>query len=296
MKLSQLPVGALVKDPDTKYNNDVIIWQVLEHGHTGDPSGSTTLQSRDILTLKCFDAKEPSNSDNNRKYYGNNRYKYSNILQWLNSDKNSWYEAQHTVDQEPSASYVRVYNGTALNPYSSEAGFLTNFSDKFMKKLLTVSKTTVLASVDGGGSETVTSKIFLTSTTEVGLANESSIAEGSIYSLYGTASNRIKNLFNNAAKGNYSSATSPWFWWLRTPHSGDSGNARDVFTDGTLNDGAAYNGTSGVSPALCISSDTEVSDTPDANNVYTLQFAPSCVKVYIGDANGEAKLVWEKEV
>jgi hypothetical protein len=288
MKLSQLPVGALVKDPNTKYNNDVIIWQVLEHGHTGDPSGSTTLQSRDILTLKCFDAKEPSNSDSNRKQYGNNRYKYSNILQWLNSDKNSWYEAQHTADQEPSSSYVN----SGLNPYSSEAGFLTNLSDKFKKALMTVSKTTVLPSIDGDGSETVENKVFLTSTTEVGLANENNIAEGSIYSLYNTASNRIKNLFNDAAKGGYTSATSPGYWWLRTPNASFSRNVRYVYTDGTLSNHYAYNGNIGVAPAFCISSDTEVSDTPDASNVYTLQFAPSCVKAYIGDENGEAKLIW----
>jgi len=297
MKLSQLPVGALVKDPNTKYNNDVIIWQVLEHGHTGDPSGSTTLQSRDILTLKCFDAKEPSNSDNSRKQYGNNRYKYSNILQWLNSDKNSWYEAQHSADQEPSESYVWASSGTAINPYSSEAGFLTNFSDKLKKELLTVSKTTVLSTIDGGGSETVESKVFLTSTTEVGLANESSIAEGSVYSYYSSGGNngRKKNLMNDAAKGDYTSATSPWDWWLRTPHASYSHYVRLVDTGGTLDSHYAYFGNYGVAPAFCISSDTEVSDTPDASNIYTLQFAPSCVKVYIGDENGEAKLIWEQE-
>ena len=49
--ISNLPVGALVKDPNTKYNGEPIIWRVLEHGHTGDPSGTTALEARDIITL-----------------------------------------------------------------------------------------------------------------------------------------------------------------------------------------------------------------------------------------------------
>ena len=289
MKLSQLSVGALVKDPNTKYNNDVIIWQVLEHGHTGDPSGSTTLQSRDILTLKCFDAMEPNNSDGNRKSKGNNRYKYSNILQWLNSDKNNWYEAQHTYDEAPSSSYVGNTGSGSKSPYDTEAGFLTNFSKGFKKALMEVSKLSVVPSVDGGGSETVTSKVFIPSTTEVGFPNENNTAEGSIYSIYNTASNRIKN-WQSSAK----------WWWLRTPYYSLSFCTRDVESNGTTNNNNNYYNSVysdfGIAPALCISSDTEVSDTPDASNVYTLQFAPSCVKAYIGDENGEAKLVWEKEV
>lgn len=296
MKLSQLPVGSLVIDPNTKYNNDVIIWQVLEHGHTGDPAGSTALQTRDIITLKCFDAKEPNNADSNRKTNGNNRYKYSNILQWLNSDAASWYEAQHSADEAPSSSYVYAESGTPNNPYDTEAGFLSNFSSKFKNALLAVSKLTVLNTVtDGGGFESVSSNVFLPSTTEVGLANENSIAEGSIYSLYNTASNRIKNLANNAAKGDDTQATSPWYWILRTPDSTKSQYIRQVINDGSLYISICNRARfDGISPALCISSDTEVSDTPDASNRYTLKFSPQAVKVYVGDANNQAVTAWEK--
>ena len=34
--------------------------------------------SKQIIDLRCFDAKESSNSDSNRKKYGNNNWKYSN--------------------------------------------------------------------------------------------------------------------------------------------------------------------------------------------------------------------------
>lgn len=299
MKLSQLPVGALVKDPNTKYNNDVIIWQVLEHGHTGDPEGSTTLQSRDILTLKAVDAKEPNNSDSNRKQYGNNRYKYSNILQWLNSDKNSWYVAQHGADAPPTNGNV----WSNYNEYDQEAGFLSNLSANMKAALQTVNKVTVKHSVDGGGTETVSGKIHLLSTTEVGLANEGGTAEGSVYSYFSGSNNTNARRVAyptqpavNKSEYTYSSlaVNKGWHYWLRTPHASYSYRARNVHTGGSLIDTTAYAGNIGVRPAICISSDTEVSDTPDASNVYTLQFAPSCVKAYIGDENGLAKLIWEE--
>lgn len=279
-RLSELPVGALVKDTGTTYNNAAIIWQVLEHGHTGDPTGTTALVSRDIITLKCFDAKEPNNSDSNRKSYGNNRYLHSNLLQWLNSDQSSWYTAQHAADQAPDSSNVWQNSGTAINPYDSEAGFLTHFSAELKAALQTVTKTTAKNTVtDGGGYETVSSKIFLLSTTEVGLANENSIAEGSVYAYYSGANNtndrRKKNLANDAAKGNYSSATSPWYWWLRTPNSGDSDSARCVYADGSLSSGNASYGHTGVAPAYAVLSSLFVSDEPDANGVYTITWNAS---------------------
>lgn len=299
--LSQLPVGALIKDTNTKYNNKTIIWQVLEHGHAGDPSGSTTLAARDIITLKCFDAKEPNNSDSNRKSYGNNRYAHSNILSWLNSNASSWYTAKHTADQAPDSSNVWQSSGTAINPYSTEAGFLTHFSTNLRNALMTVSKTTAKNTVtDGGSYESVSSKVFLLSNTEVGLANENNIAEGTIYSYYAGSNNtnarRQKNLANDAAKGNYASASSPWLWWLRTPYAGSSRNARFVYTDGCLGDSRAYSGSYGVVPALCISSSSKVSDSTDSDGAYTIQWnsAPviSTPSTNLGDKNAPFSITW----
>ena len=41
--LSTLPVGAVIKDTGTTYNGNPILFKVLEHGHAGDPDGSTAL-------------------------------------------------------------------------------------------------------------------------------------------------------------------------------------------------------------------------------------------------------------
>ena len=272
--LSTLPAGSLVKDAGTKYNSENIIFRVLGHNHDG--SGLTSLECRDIITLKCFDAKEPNNSNSDRQNYGNNRYQYSNLLQWLNSDSTSWYTAKHSADQKPDSSNVWASSGTPINPYDTEAGFLSNFSPELKAALQTVSKVTALNTVtDGGGYETVSSKIFLLSTTEVGLANENNVAEGSIYAYYAADnqnSRRVKNLATEAAKGNYSSATSPWLWWLRAPYSGNSYLARNVSTDGSLSGDRAFNGNIGVSPAYALLSSLTVSDAPDSDGAYILEW------------------------
>lgn len=299
--LSSLPVGSLVKDTATLYNNEAPIFRILEHGHSGDPSGTTALEFRDIISLKCFDAKEPNNSNSDRKQYGNNRYLHSNLLQWLNSNDSSWYTAQHTADQAPDSADVWQSSGVAINPYDSEAGFLTNFSAGLRNALQTVTKVTAKNTVtDGGSYEEVQSKIFLLSTTEVGLANENNIAEGSIYAYYSqnnTNSRRIKNIANAAALGNYTgtSAGSAWIWWLRTPNSGISGSARYVLSDGSRSSGSAYTGGRGVSPAFVLSSSLQVSDEPDSDGAYILQFNASptiTAPDSLGDKTGAFNMTW----
>lgn len=272
--LSTLPVGAVIKDTGTTYNGNPILFKVLEHGHAGDPDGSTALIAKNIITLKCFDAIEASNSDSNRRQYGNNRYLYANIRQWLNSRAaaGAWYSAQHSADAAPTNANV----WTNYNEYDQEAGFLTNFSEKMYAALLTVTKRVAKNTVtDGGGYEDVADKIFLLSNTEVGLANENSIAEGSLYALFNTASERLAYPTAEAvSESEYSdsnlAASKPWWWWLRTPAAGDSYDARFVRTDGTLNDGYAYNGHGGVRPACVVSSSLFVSDTADEDGAYTI--------------------------
>lgn len=272
--LSTLPVGAVIKDTGTTYNGNPILFKVLEHGHAGDPDGSTALLAKNIITLKCFDAIEALNSDSNRKQYGNNRYLYANIRQWLNSRAaaGAWYSAQHSADAAPTNANV----WTNYNEYDQEAGFLTNFSEKMYAALLTVTKRVAKNTVtDGGGYEDVADKIFLLSNTEVGLANENSIAEGSLYALFNTASERLAYPTAEAvSKSEYSdsnlAASKPWWWWLRTPDAGNSYNARRVLTGGTLNYGSAYSGNGGVRPACVVSSSLFVSDTADEDGAYTI--------------------------
>jgi hypothetical protein len=271
-KLSDLAAGSLIKDTGATYYGAPIVWRVMEHGHTGDPDGSTAVIADKIISIKAFDAKEPNNSNSSRQSYGNNRYLYSNLLQWLNSDAEAgkWYSAQHSADQAPSStSYV------SYNPYSDEAGFLNGFSEQMKAALLTVTKRTAKNTVtDGGGYEDVSSKVFLLSKTEVGHSNENSIEEGSLYTIFTDNASRIAYpTAEAAAHSTYSvSATSAWYWWLRTPYASSANGVRSVYTDGTSNYRIAYNGYYGVRPALCILSSISLSDEPDADGAYMIQW------------------------
>lgn len=271
--IGSLPIGAVVKSLGTTYNGAVIRWVV---GHQDTANGRTKLITEKIITLKCFDAKEASNPDSNRKQYGNNRYSVSNIDQWLNSaaGAGAWYSARHTYDAPPNNANV----WSNYNEYDAEAGFLSNFEEAFRNAILDttirVAKNTV---TDGGGYEDITRKVYLLSNTEVGLSNENGIAEGSKWDLFSNNNSRkayptAEAVSRSEYTDSFLNASSPWYWWLRTPNAGYSSRARLVYTDGTLNGTNAYGGGGGVRPALELDSGILVSDTPDTDGAYIPQF------------------------
>lgn len=63
-----------------------------------------------------------------------------------------------------------------------------------------------------------------------------------------------------------------WNWRLRSPNSGNANNVRNVNTDGSENNNNAYHGYVGVLPLCNLSSDTLVSDEPDSEGYYTIQW------------------------
>lgn len=266
--ITNLPVGAKVKDVGTTYYGQPIVWRIIDFNHPGYPANSVTLLADRIITLKAFDAKEPTNPDTNRQSYGNNRYVYSNIRQWLNKDSSPWYQAQHSYDSPPSGANV------TYNPYESEVGFLANFSVELKSKLLPTTLTVVKPSVDGGGSELVTDKVFLLSRTEVGLGDESG-PEGTPFSIFNSdAARQAYPTPEAVANSGYTSsslnANSPWYWWLRTPFAASADYARLVDSGGALGSFSACDGRSGVRPALNLPSDILVSDAPGGDGVYTI--------------------------
>lgn len=267
-QLGTLAVGALVKDTTTKYYGDPIVWKVADKNHSGYPANSVTLITNNILTLKCFDGKEPSNTDSNRRSYGNNRYIYANMRRWLNSNAGAgaWYAAQHSADAPPNSS------NASANQYDTQAGFLNDFSSQFINALLTTTLTVARnTATDGGGSETLTDKLFLASNTEVGLANENSIVEGAKLALFSDNASRVATPTAKAvSNGGNGTVGSGWYWWLRTPYASSSYSARLVLSDGTLNYSDACLGNRGVRPLCNLSSSILVSDTTDSDGAYTI--------------------------
>lgn len=264
-------MGAKVRDTKTKYNGVPIGFLIADKGHSGYPSGSVTLVTDKIITLKCFDAKE-SGGNNDRVNYGNNRYILSNIRQWLNKSGTGWFTAQTSYDQAPSNANV----WSNYNEYDAEPGFLTGFGAEMLAALLTTSLTVAKPSVDGGGSETFNDKVFLLSMAEVGLGSENGIAEGSLLALFNSNnSSRLCMPTSQAvSKSEYTnsslSASQNWWWWLRSPNSAYAYNARDVYSDGGLSSDGASGGVRGVRPALNLNSNILVSDTTDSEGYYTI--------------------------
>jgi hypothetical protein len=276
--LSNLPTGAKVKFGKFQVNSETaqsIVWTVVAKNHQCTPAYPTnaiTLHAAEILDLRCFDAKEPSNSNSDRQSYGNNRYSVSNLDQWLNKDAagGAWYSAAHSADQSPNSSSV-VYANT---PYASRPGFLNGFTDDEKAAILSTTIRVVKPSVDGGSYEDIQRKVFLPSTTEVGLSNENNIAEGAAWGYYTSNTARIGYLTqqcfsNTPSSSKPSSKTTAWYWWLRTPNYSNAGYARRVGSDGRLYGDTAYAGYYGVRPALNLSSSLLVSDSTDADGCYT---------------------------
>ena len=279
--LSTLPVGALVKDTGTLYNGKPIIWKIADKEHVGYPSGSVTLITERIISLKCFDACEPSNSDSDRRSYGNNRWIWSNIRRWLNSQAGAgaWYAAQHSEDEPPNNENV----WDNYNEYEQEAGFLAGFSTNFVAALLSTTHTVSKASDDGGGTESCVDKIFFATRTEVGLSSK--VTLGSELALFSDhASRQAKPTAEAVSKSEYQyesnsgggrlNANSFWWWWLADTYA--SGKSYLVYRisiydyDDQFDYDYAADSSNGVRPLCNIKSDILVSDSPDSDGAYTI--------------------------
>lgn len=235
--LSSLASGTKVKLG--KWNNTDLQWKVARD--TSDHKIRLVLEPTSVSLLgnKQYDAPEPRNSNSDRRDYGNNRYIYSNIHQWLNATKaTSWYTAQHSTDAAPD--------------YSSQAGFLSGWSENHIAALDRATLTTSRTSVDGGGTETFVSRVALMSTTELGLES-------------GTGNGRL-DIFNSdgdRATGSY--------YWTRTPHPSRSYGVRQVSTSGAFRMySSAYNA-HGVRPLCSPKSTALVSLEMDVDNCYVVQ-------------------------
>lgn len=278
--LSNLPVGAKVKFGKYQVNTEdaqPIVWTIVAKNHQCTPAypeNAITLHATEILDLRCFDAKEPSNSIPNRQNYGNNRYSVSNLDQWLNKDAagGAWYSAAHSADHSPDTTAGTGGYGTQ---YATRPGFLNGFTDDEKAAILSTTIRVVKPSVDGGSYEDVVRKVFLPSRTEIGGDDENNIAEGASWNYYSRASELTtcvtQQCFSNTPSSSKpSSKTTAWHWYLRTPDTSNGAHAVwRIYSDGWLKNVIANIGMMGVRPAINISSLLSVSDTTDDDGCYT---------------------------
>ena len=252
--LNQLPIGSKIVDPNTKYYGKPIVWIIADKNHKGYPDNTITLISEKILCLKCFDAIEPNNSNDNRKRWGNSNYKYSNLLSWLNSSGYRWYRSQHNADAPPSS--PNIYGG---NPYDTEQGFLTGFSKKFRQALVPTSFNIKVSYADRGtGSNFVTSNIFLASKAEVSFYE--AYTSDTVISLFNNSEYRkayptYEAYINSSFKPSNMNTSSAYRWWLRNTDEDDI-RAAVVGEDGNQTGQVVNEGDGGVRPLCNIRNDS----------------------------------------
>ena len=253
LDLSNLVVGSTFKLGKYQVESETpwpIEWEIVHQ-----ESDYQIAMTKQIIDLRCFDAKEPTNTDNNRKKYGNNNWQYSNIEQFLNSDQNSWYSAQHQYDTPPSSANVWIN----YNSYDNHKGFLYHWNEdekKLLKDMtLTLANNTV---TDGGGSYTWTGKVFLPTYTQMGFGNNNNIAEGIKFSKFTDDTSRIKTINKYCAENNKwcidnnNTEGTNWFYWMSSVNPSYSFYARGVADRGLDNYGNAFNGNLGLAPCICL--------------------------------------------
>ena len=226
-----------------------IEWEIVHQ--TDDYQIAMTKQ---IIDCRCFDAKESTNPNNDRKKYGNNNWQYSNIEQFLNSDQANWYSAQHQYDAPPSS--ANVWNNH--NPYDTHKGFLYHWSNEDKSLLKDYTLTLANHSVDGGGSYTWTGKVFLPTYTQMGFGQNNSINEGVQFSKFIDNASRIKSINKYCAENNKwcidNSKTegTNWYYWMSSVLPSYSYYVRLVYYDGSGYGYAAHNGSYGLAPCICL--------------------------------------------
>ena len=205
-EFSDSDIGTEVSIPYSNEGSGIsgpIVFEVVgvNHHTTSEHQKTITLMTKHIIRKAAFDAKEPNNTDSNRKDKGNNRWSVSNIRQWLNSDgaAGSWWSAQHEYDAPPIAANV----SDAAGAYADAPGFLAGFSADVLQHFTDITNTINLNNVDGGGTETTVDKVFLPSSTEMGYVN---LTEGSQLSKFTDEASRKKTL-SSGQSGAY---------WLRS--------------------------------------------------------------------------------
>lgn len=284
--ISNLAVGSKVKFG--KIYGEDIVWYVADKNHDGYPSNSVTLLAEKIITLKCFDAKEPSSDISNVRSYGNSRYPYSNIRQWLNSASPSgqWFTAQHSADAAPASD--NVLNGT--NPYDNIAGFLNAFSSDEQNALLDTALSIYTNQHYGSmlTPESCTDKVFLLSTLEIGATYQDYSSGSSKLALFNDTNYRTAKVTAAAvANSNHSgdpASGATWSWWLRdSAYVSDYQDLLWVWS-GSLGNDYACKGSVGIRPACNLSIYVTVTDSTDSDGCYSTVFnmapsAPSSITV-----------------
>lgn len=234
-----------------------IEWEIVHQ--TSDYQIAMTKQ---IIDLRCFDAKESQNTDSDRMDYGNNNWSVGNIEQFLNSDQESWYSAQHEYDDPPGSANIYVNPKT---PYDTHKGFLYYFSKEEKSLLKDITITLANNTVtDGGGSYTWTGKVWLPTYTQMSGNQNESIRESFKFDKYSDNNSRIKTINKYCAENNpWCVGTSKiegtaWYYWMSSAIPSTSCYVWRMESNGApISNTCASYGNTGLAPCICLPRHTD---------------------------------------
>ena len=180
----------------------------------------------------------------------------------------------------PGSSSYNVYNGCSLDDFCN-VEFIGRLDPVIRACLIDVPIPTIRGHVNGTWDATVQTlyrKGFSLSGTEVGSGGSGT--EGTKFSYFGSNANRIAY---------HDETTTAVYWWLRSSYSSDNRSAGTVFTDGGVGNDSAYSAYGCARPALALSSEILVSDSPDSSGCYTIEDA-----VIAGEQYQKVNGVWRR--
>lgn len=180
----------------------------------------------------------------------------------------------------PGSSSYNVYNGCSLDDFCN-VEFIGRLDPVIRACLIDVPIPTIRGHVNGTWDATVQTlyrKGFSLSGTEVGSGGSGT--EGTKFSYFGSNANRIAY---------HDETTTAVTWWLRSSYSSDRYRAYYVYADGSVNDYSASSALNCARPALALSSEILVSDTPDSSGCYTIEDA-----VIAGEQYQKVNGVWRR--
>ena len=176
-------------------------------------------------------------------------------------------------------SSYNVYNGCSLDDFCN-VEFIGRLDPVIQACLIAVPIPTIRGHVQGTWDATVQTlqrRGFSLSCTEVGLSGAGT--EGKKFSYFGSDANRIAY---------HDETTTAVYWWLRSSRSSGDG-AYYAHSGGSLSYNRVYRAYRCARPALALSSELLVSDSPDSSGCYTIEDA-----VIAGEQYQKVNGVWRR--
>lgn len=180
----------------------------------------------------------------------------------------------------PGSSSYNVYNGCSLDDFCN-VEFIGRLDPVIRACLIDVPIPTIRGHVNGTWDATVQTlyrKGFSLSGTEVGSGGSGT--EGTKFSYFGSNANRIAY---------HDETTTAVFWWLRSSFSSNYLYAYRVDSVGSVYNFSASDASYCARPALALSSEILVSDSPDSSGCYTIEDA-----VIAGEQYQKVNGVWRR--